>query len=84
MASIFITPLVTIFQNIIPDISNFFTGIFAMISYSLTYVGFFVNLFMIPKSLIVLLIGLTISIFGIDIVVRLISLGMAIYSFFKP
>lgn len=84
LASIFITPLVTFFTNVIPDISNLFTGILALINYGLTYTGFVINLLMIPKSLIVLLIGLTIGIFGVDIAVRLISLAMAIYHFFKP
>lgn len=84
LASIFITPLVTFFTNVIPDISNLFTGILALINYGLTYMGFIVNLLMIPKSLIVLLITLTIGIFGVDLAVRGISLAMAVYHYFKP
>lgn len=84
MANALLAPVIGLVTVIIPDITSFFTGIVTFIRYGLTYAGFFVNLIMVPKTMIVLLVTLTIAVWGVDLSVRAISLVMAVYHYFKP
>lgn len=84
LASIILKPILILVVSIIPDITNLLTGISSFISFGFTYLSWFIKLLMIPKSLMVILITLTLGIFGIDLAFRAISLIGAIYQYFKP
>ena len=84
IASIVLKPILILVTSVIPDITNLLSGISTFIGFGFTYLSWFIKLLMIPKSLMVILISLTVGIFGIDLAFRAISLIGAIYQYFKP
>ena len=84
ISSIFLSPLFALFSNVFPVLTDFFSAILSFIGYGLQYTAFFVNLLMIPKTLFIAFISFFIFIYGINISLRVIGLGSAIYHYFKP
>lgn len=84
IASVFLTPIFSVINTIIPAVGDFFSSIFEFIGYGLQYVGFFVKLLMIPQGLLITLVGFFVGIFAFNLTIRVVGLGMAIYKYFKP
>lgn len=84
ISNVFLNPLFRLFTGVFPVLTSFFAGVLTFIGYGLQYTAFFVNLLMIPKILFIAVISFFIFIYGINISLRVIGMGSAIFHYFKP
>lgn len=84
ISKFFLDPVINAISSIIPSFSTYVSYFLNFLGNGLNYVAFFIKLFMIPSSLIMAVITLSMSIFSVVLVLRVIGLGTSIYHYFKP
>lgn len=84
VASLFISPINALVTALVPSFPNYMLQIRLFFNTAFQFIGFVVNLLMIPKGLIVGVMAFGLTIFTFNLSLRVIGLGMAIYHYFKP
>ena len=84
LAKFFLSPIFTGISVLVPGLTSFFSAILTFIGYGLQYVSFFTKLLMIPKSILIVFVGLSVGIFSFNLTIRTVGLAVGIYRHFKP
>lgn len=78
-----LTPIISAITVLFPSIDTYFAYINTFLSYALTYVGTILDLFLIPRSAIVLLFDYFSIMYSIYLLSISIKFGITIYNKFK-
>lgn len=81
--NVILTPIISAITVLFPDINTYFTYINTFLSYALTYVGTVLDLFLIPRSALVLLFDYIAICYSIYLLSISIKFGITIYNKFK-
>lgn len=78
-----LSPIISAITVLFPDINTYFSYINTFLNYSLTYVSTILDLFLIPRSALVLLFDYFIICYSIHLLSSSIKFGITIYNKFK-
>lgn len=78
-----LSPIIFAITALFPDVSTIFTHITTFLTYCVTYVSTILDLFMIPRSSLVLLFDYFVICYSIYLLSISIKFGITIYNKFK-
>lgn len=81
--NVLLSPIISAITVLFPDINTYFSYINTFLNYALTYVSTILDLFLIPRSALVLLFDYFIICFSIYLLSISIKFGITIYNKFK-
>lgn len=84
VANIVLAPIMALVNTVIPSFSTFIGAMTSVVSYGLTYVAFFIKLFMIPTPALLLVVTFGFAILAFNVGVRSAGLVLQVYNYFKP
>lgn len=81
--NVILSPIISAIVVLFPNVSTYFTYINSFLSYALTYVGTVLDLFLIPRSALVLLFDYFVICYSIYLLSTGIKFAITIYNKFK-
>lgn len=81
--NVLLSPIISAITVLFPDINTYFSYINTFLNYALTYVSTILDLFLIPRSALVLLFDYFIICYSIYLLSISIKFGITIYNKFK-
>lgn len=84
LAQIILSPIFLLVSLIVPDFSQYLESMNLFIGYALTYLNFFIDLFMLPRTGILIICTLWIGIFTFNISLKAYAFVLAVYKTLKP
>lgn len=84
ITTLILSPILAIVSVLIPSYSTYIGYFNSWLGYGLTYLNFFIDLFMIPRAPIIAVMGLGLGIITFNITMRVVGLTIAIWKYFKP
>lgn len=84
ISNFILSPIISAVVSVIPALGSFFQAFFTVASYFANFLGFLLDLFMIPRWIFTSVILMGFGILAFNTTVRVVGLAMAVYKWFKP
>lgn len=84
LASVILAPIFLVVSLVIPDFSSFLESMNLYIGYGLTYINFFIDLLMIPRTPLLIVVTMWLGIFTFNISLKAYAFVLAVYKTLKP